>query len=108
VEIVESHYRSERCPISTASIRVGLKEEGLWPDRFGGLSAMLRALRTAPRRGQSIKQVTRPSLKLAPTRTATSRTVAFWIPIWAPDQCALDHRIDQKRFAALLTLRLRH
>lgn len=89
VAIVESFYRSERCPISTREIRSALKEQGLWPDRFAGLPAMLRALRSAPGRGRSFEPVTRPALKLAPTLTATGRTAAFWIPVWAPDQCAM-------------------
>ena len=89
VATVESHYRSEGCPISTGEIRSALKEQGLWPDRYAGLPAMLRALLSAPGRGRSFERVTRPALKLAPTRTVTGRTVAFWIPVWAPDQCAL-------------------
>ena len=90
VEIVRAHYRAERRPISTAGVRNALKTRGLWPDRYARLATLLHALAKAPARESGTDPVPRPALKVAPARRTAGRVAAFWIPVEAPDQPALE------------------
>jgi hypothetical protein len=90
-EIVDRVYQETGEPVSTGDIRRRLKERGAWPDRFPRLVAVLDAMAVDPT-DAAISRVTARStaaLRRAPAKPSRGRTPSFWVPAWAPPQCAV-------------------
>ena len=91
-EIVDRGYREMGAPIATGEIRRRLKECGQWPDRFPRLVAVLDAMAvdpTGPAIMSRAKTRSTVALRRAPAKPSRGRTPSFWVPAWAPPQCAV-------------------
>lgn len=91
-EIVDRVYRETGEPVSTGEIRRRLKERGAWPDRFPRLVAVLEASAVDPTDVAIMSTETARStaaLRRAPAKPSRGRTPSFWVPAWAPPQCAV-------------------
>ena len=85
-------YREMGEPVSTGEIRRRLKERGAWPDRFPRLIAVLDAMAVDSMDAAIMGRATARStsaLRRAPAKPSRGRTSGFWVPAWAPPQCAV-------------------
>ena len=103
-EVVDQAYRETKAPVSTAEIRRRLKARGAWPDRFLRLVSMLDAMVVDPTDASVVSTRaarTSTALRRAPAAPSRGRVPGFWVPAWAPPQCAVaaPNATDALRYA---------
>lgn len=91
-DIVDLAYRTTLAPISTGEIRRALQLRGAWPDRFPRLIALLESMAIDAldpwARGQSAAR-SAAVLRRAAAALLRGNAPGFWLPSWAPLQCAI-------------------
>lgn len=90
--IVDQEYRAQGAPVPTGAVRRALKQRGAWPDRFPRLVAVLEAMTLdSPDARPLSTGAAQSTAALRRVHAAPSRgkVAGFWVPAWAPPQCAI-------------------